>query len=354
MLRRIRYSLTGRRTAPRRDVRLERTTGARGSKHSLSSIYDKYMRSKNAFTFLLRHVIVYYGLIVIGFSFLLVDNHSIADSVFLATTTFTTVGYGDIHAMDITGRTYFLVVATYGIIALGIFLGILADQAAEHWWIVSMQRRRAIHRNVLLLINEKGAYQKHQQFSTFKPPKTLMRDIAAFLALEAPVVLLILVLGIAVGLHEGWTLADSIYWTAISSFTIGLGDYVPKSTTTRLFCLVYLPFSVAVTREILGHIASMYVQREQLCNGDAAMQQSAAITELRTLAVNNNGRVAREDFVICMLASLHKIPQSDIDELHLAFDRLDEHSSGAVTLDEPSTPSTKYKFPYRTKMAEHV
>jgi hypothetical protein len=53
-------------------------------------------------------------------------------------------------------------------------------------------------------------------------------------------VLLVLVLGVVFySLTEDWSLADSLYFTAIALTTIGFGDLAPTTTFSRLFTVVY-------------------------------------------------------------------------------------------------------------------
>ena len=71
------------------------------------------------------------------------------------------------------------------------------------------------------------------------------------------VLLLIMVgLGVAVGVIEGWTLRDSLYFTFISGLTIGYGDLVPKTLVSRA-----LAIAIGITGVLLtGLIAAVGVQ----------------------------------------------------------------------------------------------
>jgi hypothetical protein len=44
---------------------------------------------------------------------------------------------------------------------------------------------------------------------------------------------MIFALGVAIGLLEGWSLHESIYFSFVTGLTIGYGDFVPKSLLTR-------------------------------------------------------------------------------------------------------------------------
>jgi hypothetical protein len=106
----------------RNDERLASQTQQR----SLTSTYTDYTHSNEALTLFLCHAAAYYCLAVLGFSFL-ADNHSIIDSLYMASVIFTTIGYGDIQPTNPPSRIFVIFLATYGIIILGIFLGIMVS-----------------------------------------------------------------------------------------------------------------------------------------------------------------------------------------------------------------------------------
>ena len=48
---------------------------------------------------------------------------------------------------------------------------------------------------------------------------------------------LIIALGLVVGLREGWSIQESIYFAFVSGLTIGYGDLVPKTLLTRALAM---------------------------------------------------------------------------------------------------------------------
>ena len=48
---------------------------------------------------------------------------------------------------------------------------------------------------------------------------------------------LIVSLGLVVGLLEGWSIHESIYFALVSGLTIGYGDFAPKSLLTRALAI---------------------------------------------------------------------------------------------------------------------
>ncbi len=73
------------------------------------------------------------------------------------------------------------------------------------------------------------------------PSRTLRREFAAGLLTGLRVVwpimsallVLILALGLVIGLVEGWSVQESVYFAFVSGLTIGYGDLAPTSLLTR-------------------------------------------------------------------------------------------------------------------------
>ena len=58
---------------------------------------------------------------------------------------------------------------------------------------------------------------------------------------------LIIALGLVVGLLEGWSVHESIYFAFVSGLTIGYGDLAPKSLLTRALAILIGVCGVLVT-----------------------------------------------------------------------------------------------------------
>jgi hypothetical protein len=67
---------------------------------------------------------------------------------------------------------------------------------------------------------------------------------------------LIIVLGFVVGLIEGWSALDSIYFAFVSGLTIGYGDLAPKSMIGRALAILIGVCGVLVT----GLVAAIAVK----------------------------------------------------------------------------------------------
>lgn len=52
-------------------------------------------------------------------------------------------------------------------------------------------------------------------------------------------------------LAEGWSIADSFYFTIVALSTIGFGDFAPTTTGTRLFTVFYAIVGVGLIGTLL-------------------------------------------------------------------------------------------------------
>ena len=50
--------------------------------------------------------------------------------------------------------------------------------------------------------------------------------------------ILIMMLGLVIGMREGWTIGDSLYFSFITGFTIGYGDITPHYPLTKVLAVV--------------------------------------------------------------------------------------------------------------------
>ena len=70
------------------------------------------------------------------------------------------------------------------------------------------------------------------------------------------VLVLIAGLGIVVGLREGWSVQESLYFSFVTGLTIGYGDLAPKTLFGRVFAVLIGACGVIVT----GLVAAIAVR----------------------------------------------------------------------------------------------
>ena len=75
---------------------------------------------------------------------------------------------------------------------------------------------------------------------------------------------LIVALGVLVGLREGWSLHESIYFAFVSGLTIGYGDLSPTTPLTRTLAIVIGVCGVLLT----ALVAAVAVKALTAATGD--------------------------------------------------------------------------------------
>ncbi len=72
--------------------------------------------------------------------------------------------------------------------------------------------------------------------------KAFLANLLAGLRVVWPILSLITVsigvLGIIIGLLEGWSMSESIYFAFVTGLTVGFGDLVPKLLLTRVLAIL--------------------------------------------------------------------------------------------------------------------
>jgi ion channel len=64
--------------------------------------------------------------------------------------------------------------------------------------------------------------------------------------------LLIVAIGLLVGMLEGWSIQDSVYFAFVSGLTIGYGDLAPKLLSTRVMAVAIGFCGVLFTALVAG------------------------------------------------------------------------------------------------------
>lgn len=80
---------------------------------------------------------------------------------------------------------------------------------------------------------------------------------------------LIIALGLVVGLLEGWSIHESIYFAFVSGLTIGYGDLAPKSLLTRALAIAIGVCGVLVT----ALVAAIAVKALTAATGDGEKRE---------------------------------------------------------------------------------
>jgi hypothetical protein len=75
----------------------------------------------------------------------------------------------------------------------------------------------------------------------------LLRGLRVVWPILSALLGVIVALGLIIGLVEGWSVQDSIYFAFVSGLTIGYGDLAPKTLLTRTLAILIGMCGVLVT-----------------------------------------------------------------------------------------------------------
>lgn len=182
---------------------------------SLSGKYEGFEQSFTAFKLCVFHVTCYYLAAVLCFSFLF-EKWTVIDSIYFATVLFTTVGFGDLSPSTFLGQVSVIFLAFYGIVLLGIFLGIAGQNIAEYQSKILDGQRKDVRRKILETV-EKAAVERHQpgvpqSWETSRidvaAEVSLIQEIKKVMVLGGPILFIVLIGGVVLGHFEGWTVFE--------------------------------------------------------------------------------------------------------------------------------------------------
>ena len=163
---------------------------------------------------------------------------------------------------------------------------------------------------------------------------SLADDIWHVVVAQFPLIALVAIMGLILGIREGWGITSTLYFCIMAATTTGYGDYAPHNQLDKLYCVILLPLAVTVFGEVLGRIASVYIQRKHRLAQSKFVHRSLTLCDLRNMDSNDDGKVDREEFISFMLVALQKVEQSTIDELKAVFDSLDTTGNGFLEEDD--------------------
>jgi voltage-gated potassium channel len=176
-----------------------------------------------------------------------------------------------------------------------------------------------------------GVYDTFKSAGRYMERDERFRATKAVLARLWPAVVVTL-LGMGIGMGaEGWCAVDSLYFSVITITTVGLGDLAPTSDLGRALAIAYLPLGVVAVTNTLGTLAELKMQ-EGLAKAKTPEDMLKECIEV--IAMDNDGTVTREEYMIHMLLKMAKVDDVTLELLSQQFDMLDADGSGSLDADD--------------------
>ena len=309
------------------------------------------------------YLTLYLVVAVVAFSYVF-ERWTVIDSLFFAVSTFTTCGYGDLEPSTTAGQVFTIFFAIYGVIILGVFIGIVGSFISDHQRNVTLTNREGYGDQVLETLfagmdeasgtastndgtppssgadgtHPTPARKKHRHRYTYREARedflgdqiTLADDVWFVLRSECKPILLVAIGALILGIRERWTITSILYFCVMAASTTGYGDYTPKTQSDKVYCIFFYPLAVCVFGEVLARIAGVYMQRKQRHAEHKFLHRALTLCDLREMDADRDGCVTREEFISYMLVAVQKVEQEFIDDLREIFDNLDATGTGVL------------------------
>ena len=223
-----------------------------------------------------RHAktIIFVHLCVGSMMMSVLEGWSLADGLYFAITTLTTIGFGDVVPKSGPGKLFAVLYISFGAIMTATCLGALVGHAA------ASDPRRASRLG----------------------PRQRAGSVAAMLIGAATM------WGLCV---EEWSLIDSLYWAVASCTSVGYGDIVP-SQASRLVTGVFLLCTVVGFAGSAGALVKAQVDAEVARQVEAFVSRGVSEQLIEEIDADGNGRVDRAEFLKYMLIRGGKVEDQEI------------------------------------------
>lgn len=313
------------------------TTLAVTAAFGLTDGFTDWSHSLEAFSVFFAHSFVYLAVGIIAFSFVLM-HWPVVDSLYFAVVLFSTVGYGDLHPTTAWAQLFTIFYAIYGIVVLGIFLGILADMILERQQEKKDDRMAEARRKYLNKFEQRlegeATFSEHGTTSWLSSNSDFLRHTWIVLRRQALSIVILVLLAVPVIILEQWDVIKGLYWMVITATTIGLGDETPVHAWSKALCILYIPLAVSVAGGFLGAIASSYVDQRNDALEEKFMKRAMTLSDLRKMDTDSDGMVSEAEFLSYMLVTLQKVDPEDVDELRTLFRTLDKTRTGFINEED--------------------
>merc|ERR1712224_1077346 len=157
------------------------------------------------------------------------------------------------------------------------------------------------------------------------------------------------------GVLEGWSFVDALYFGVSSLMTIGYGDVVPKQQSGRLFAAAWLTYCFVVMGGLIGNIIS--AQLEFIFQRRKLQIQDQAVSLRRISELDRGNGVNSGDFLASMLVLLQKVTWQDIRPVLKSFADLDSEGKGYLTAEKidvlRSQTQTQLEF-FKTSESQRI
>ena len=254
--------------------------------------------------------------------------------------------YGDITPKTKIGKIVTLIYGLSGISLLGVAIGTIGNKLMErqdqlmdiatedmHYFMNKIDR--LILHYPKHAINDSGDGSGASTVGSItairqaQPPLVAQIVQSIFQPSELATVALLLLGGLYMGKLENWSTVDSIYFSVITSCTLGYGDFYPTTRKGKLYAILYIPVAVAITGELLGVVANTVMEYRKKIYYNKILNKELNLERLLQMDTNRNGKVSMQEYIEYLLVEEMDIISSDqLSKMKESFHKLDVDGGG--------------------------
>lgn len=139
---------------------------------------------------------------------------------------------------------------------------------------------------------------------------------------------------------ESMGLVDALYFSWITSSTVGFGDLTPVRGASKLFSVLFLLLSTFSLGNLIGAYAEMELQRRQRAFRKKILQAKIDTKDLLEMDTSGDRKLSKDEYLVAMLRRTDLVPQEDIEAILERFAQLDADGNGFVDAKELDLPQT--------------
>lgn len=259
------------------------------------------------------------------------DYHGIMSAVYFASTTMSTVGYGD---LSVFGNDYepneweILLGTVYMVIAAGVSVTALSAGFNMTSNLFEVASKYVLD----ILTGLSGGVEQEKDELLYMRIRRVKRVKLFGISLQF---ILLNLIGMFVSRFfvsdkvvnegeetDGWTWMMSLYWAVQTTLTVGYGD-LTMDDNMRLFNIFFLVFSTIFVGDALGKLADLNKEIQQIRRNWAFERREVSkgmIDEFQ--AYENDGKIDQYEFLVASLLALNKISSKDITPIMDKFRKL--------------------------------
>ena len=137
-------------------------------------------------------------------------------------------------------------------------------------------------------------------------------------------ILAYLFLGAFLGVFEGWTVAEGIYFSAITVLTIGFGDLKPTTKSGKIFCIFYIPMALGVLLSTFDRIREFRIKFST---------RKVSLKTLLLMDEDFNGKVTEAEHLRAHLRAIG-FSSTALEAIQKQFRVLDRDNTGFLDLKD--------------------